>query len=83
MIAVKTACLLEVETVVKNEEIWDDPTEAEQLVAEGFLQAQRLNGNHLSQKLKYTPGTPYLSLTVTLTLEVPPLSFNGSMVAVS
>jgi len=37
--------ILKVETVVKNEEIWDDPTEAEQLVAEGFLQAQRLNAS--------------------------------------
>ena len=45
VIAVRPQNLLEVETVVKNEEVWDEPTEAEQLVAEGFLQAQRLNGS--------------------------------------
>jgi len=44
VIAVKPSNLSEIETVVKNETFWDDPTEGEKLVAEGFMAAQRLSG---------------------------------------
>merc|ERR1712100_936379 len=42
VIAVKASNLLEIETIVKEETFWDDPTEGEKLVAEGLVAAQRL-----------------------------------------
>jgi len=44
IIAVKPSNLLEIETVVTNEEFWDDVTEGERLVKEGGHATQRLTG---------------------------------------